>query len=192
MGRRGREPPPAGAGVGGQPAPADDSPPRAGSEAESRERPGPQEAERLPPVPRRGGLRRARCRCGRLGRRILPSPRLLKAPLPPPSDTQRNERPAPPAGSGEARRRARGAQRRGAAAPPDPARPAELGAALPGAAPPARPGPAAPSAQRRAAPPAAGIPPLRLKRGGKDGAGRCRGKGFPAVGNGQRRIRGLT
>lgn len=190
MGRRGREPPPAGAGVGGQPAPADDSPPRAGSEAERRERPGPQEAERLPPVPRRGGLRRARCRCGRLGRRILPSPRLLKAPLPPPSDTQRNERAAPPAGSGEARRRARGAQRRGAAAPPGPAR--RAGGCAPGGSSSCPAWPGRPSAQRRAAPPAAGIPPLRPKRGGKDGAGRCREKGFPAVGKDERRIQGLT
>lgn len=52
-----RRPPPAGAGLGGQPAPAEHSPPGAGSEAEGRECPSPQEAERLPPVPRRGERR---------------------------------------------------------------------------------------------------------------------------------------
>lgn len=55
-GRVGRSSP-AGAGLGVQAAPAEHSPPGSGSEAEGRERPGPQEAERLPPVPRRGEWR---------------------------------------------------------------------------------------------------------------------------------------
>lgn len=99
-----RRPPPAGAGLGVQAAPAEHSPPGAGSEAEGRERPGPQEAERLPPVPRRGERRALPVRVAGVVGGLFPPLPLLNAPLPPQSDTQRKQRLLPPAGRGEAQR----------------------------------------------------------------------------------------
>lgn len=151
-----RRPAPAGAGLGAQAAPAEHSPPGAGSEAEGRERPGPQEAERLPPVPRRGERRALPVRAAGVVGGLFPPLPLLNAPLPPQSDTQRKQRLLPPAGRGEARRGQRSGAGGAASRPPGGAGAALPGGSEPGPAP--RPSPKA-TAQHSGAAEGRGSPP---------------------------------